>query len=265
MAALAEMDIAQMERIRARVDELVDDPRTAESLKPYYNRFCKRPCFSDYYLQTFNRPNVTLIDTDGKGLERITENGIVYGGVEYPVDCIVYATGFEFAVTATRSGGFEVYSPAGVSLSEHRAAGVRSLHGIYANGFPNLFIIGGLHHAAVSINQPLVFGDQGRHVAQLVNRFLDQEIEIVEVRPEAEERWSEVIAAKSTYSADASRNCTPGAFNNENTYDKERPSVFATAYGGGPIEYLELLDSWRADSVEKDLLLTDRLSPTGRG
>ena len=262
MAALADMDIAQMERIRARVDQLVDDPQTAESLKPYYGRLCKRPCFSDHYLQTFNRPNVTLIDTDGKGLERITKSGIVYGGVEYPVDCIVYATGFEFAVTATRSGGFEVYSPTGLSLSEHRAAGVRSLHGIYMSGFPNLFIIGGLHHAAVSINQPLVFGDQGRHVAQLIQRFLDQEIAIVDVRPEAEERWSEVIAAKSTYSADASRNCTPGAFNNENTYDKGRPSVFATAYGGGPIEYLEVLNTWRAESVDEDLLLTDRLSVT---
>ena len=168
-------------------------------------------------------------------------------------------------MTATRSGGFEVYAPSGLSLSEHRAAGVRSLHGIYANGFPNLFIIGGLHHAAVSINQPLVFGDQGRHVAQLIKGFLEREIEIVEVRPEAEERWSEVIAGKSTYSTDASRNCTPGAFNNENTYDEGRPSVFATAYGGGPIEYVGLLEAWRAESVEEDLLLTDRLSVTGHG
>jgi hypothetical protein len=126
-------------------------------------------------------------------------------------------------------------------------------------------MIGALHHAAVSINQPLVFGDQGRHVAHLIKRFLDQGTGIVEVRPEAEQRWSEVIAAKSTYNIDASRNCTPGAFNNENTYEKGRPSVFATAYGGGPIEYLELLNTWRAESVEEDLLLTDRLSVTGHG
>ena len=78
----------------------------------------------------------------------------------------------------------------------------------------------------------------------------------LEVRPEAEQRWSEVIAAKSTYSVDASRNCTPGAFNNENTYDEGQPSVFATAYGGGPIEYLELLNTWRTESVEEDLLLS---------
>ena len=244
MAALAEMDIAQMERIRGRVDGLVQDPATAASLKPYYGRFCKRPCFSDLYLQTFNRPNVTLIDTEGEGLERITETGIVHRGREYPVDCIVHATGFEFAVVATRSGGFEVYAPDGTSLLSS-ARRVRSLHGIHVGGFPNLFIVGGLHHAAVSINQPLVFGDQARHVARLIGSFRDRGIDRAEVRPEAQERWAEVIAAKSTYSVDASRACTPGAFNNEHSDDAGRPSVFETAYGGGPIEYAQLLEEWR--------------------
>ena len=257
MEMLSEMDIEQMERIRARVDEVVDDPKTAESLKPYYSRFCKRPCFSDVYLQTFNRENVTLIDTDGRGLDRITETGIVHRGEEYPVDCIIYATGFEFGVASTRSGGFEVYSPSGRSLSDQRAEGVRSLHGIQVNGFPNLFIVGGLHHAAVSINQPLVFGDQGRHVAELIRRFQDRDVARVEVRPEAEQRWGELITRKSLYSVEASRSCTPGAFNNENTFEPGQPSVFATAYGGGPIEYAELLSRWRANGIDEDLQLID--------
>jgi cation diffusion facilitator CzcD-associated flavoprotein CzcO len=257
MEMLAEMDIEQMERIRARVDDVVDDPKTAESLKPYYSRFCKRPCFSDLYLQAFNRENVTLIDTDGRGLDRITETGIVHRGEEYPVDCIIYATGFEFGVASTRSGGFEVYSPSGQSLSDQRAEGVRSLHGIQVKGFPNLFIVGGLHHAAVSINQPLVFGDQGRHVAELIRKFEDRDVARVEVRPEAEQRWGELITQKSLYSAEASRSCTPGAFNNENTYEPGQPSVFATAYGGGPIEYAELLNRWRANGIDEDLQLID--------
>jgi cation diffusion facilitator CzcD-associated flavoprotein CzcO len=257
MEMLAEMDIEQMERIRARVDDVVDDPKTAESLKPYYSRFCKRPCFSDLYLQAFNRENVTLIDTDGRGLDRITETGIVHRGEEYPVDCIIYATGFEFGVASTRSGGFEVYSPSGQSLSDQRAEGVRSLHGIQVKGFPNLFIVGGLHHAAVSINQPLVFGDQGRHVAELIRKFEDRDVARVEVRPEAEQRWGELITQKSMYSAEASRSCTPGAFNNENTYEPGQPSVFATAYGGGPIEYAELLSHWRASGIDEDLQLID--------
>ena len=252
-ALLETMDFAQMERIRARVDELVDDPATAAALKPYYGRFCKRPGFNDDYLPTFNRPNVTLIDTDGRGLDRITETAIVFDGHEYDVDCIIYATGFEFAVAATRSGGFEVYSPTGQTLSQHRAQGVRSLHGICVNGFPNLFIIGGLHQAAVSINQPLVFGDQAAHVVRVIEHALDRGVHTVEVRTEAQKRWGEVIAEKSSFNPEASRNCTPGAFNNENADANVQPGVFATAYGAGPIEYGAVLQAWRSEAMTRDL------------
>jgi cyclohexanone monooxygenase len=188
-AKFEELDFAQMERVRARVDELVDDPITAEALKPYYSRFCKRPTFNDEYLPTFNRPNVTLINTDGRGLDRITETGIVFDGREYPVDCIVYATGFEFAVATTRSGGFEMYSPGGQALSDHRAEGVRSLHGISVHGFPNMFIIGGLHQAGISINAPLIFGGQARHASQVIKHALDRGATMVEVRSEAQQLW----------------------------------------------------------------------------
>lgn len=252
-AKAEEMDFAQMERIRARVDALVDDPVTAEALKPYYSRFCKRPTFNDEYLHTFNRPNVTLIDTDGRGLDRITETGIVFDGREYPVDCIVYATGFEFAVATTRSGGFEVYSPTGQALSDHRAEGVRSLHGISVHGFPNMFIIGGLHQAGLSINAPLIFGGQGRHAAQVIRHALARGATRVEVRDGAQQRWGEVITEMSQYNPEAMRACTPGAYNNENTDDNKEPGVFANAYGGGPIAYLSLLDAWRADDMQHDL------------
>jgi cyclohexanone monooxygenase len=252
-AKFEELDFAQMERVRARVDELVDDPITAEALKPYYSRFCKRPTFNDEYLPTFNRPNVTLINTDGRGLDRITETGIVFDGREYPVDCIVYATGVEFAVATTRSGGFEMYSPGGQALSDHRAEGVRSLHGISVHGFPNMFIIGGLHQAGISINAPLIFGGQARHASQVIKHALDRGATMVEVRSEAQQLWGEVIAEKSQYNPEAMRNCTPGAYNNENADDKKEPGVFATAYGGGPIDYLNLLDAWRADGMQHDL------------
>ena len=252
-AMLEEMDFAQMERIRARVDELVDDPVTAEALKPYYSRFCKRPTFNDEYLQTFNRPNVTLIHTDGRGLDRITETGIVFDGQEYPVDCIVYATGFEFAVATTRSGGFEVYSPSGQALSDHRAEGVRSLHGMCVHGFPNMFIIGGLHQAGLSINAPLIFGGQAHHASQVIKAALDRGATNVEVRGQAQQRWCELITEKSQYNPETMRNCTPGAYNNENTNDTKEPGIFATAYGGGPVEYLNLLEAWREDGIQHDL------------
>ena len=97
-----------MEQIRARVDAIVKDPATAEALKPWYRQFCKRPCFHDEYLPTFNRPNVTLVDTEGQGVERITETGVVVDGDEYELDCLIYATGFEVGTDYTRRAGYEV-------------------------------------------------------------------------------------------------------------------------------------------------------------
>lgn len=85
------LDYRKMNGVRGRVDDIVADPSTAEHLKPWYRQFCKRPCFHDGYLPAFNRPNVSLIDTDGRGVEHITPHGVVVGGVEYEVDCLVFS------------------------------------------------------------------------------------------------------------------------------------------------------------------------------
>ena len=115
---LAEIaDFKKMNQIRARVDAIVKDKRTAESLKPWYRQFCKRPTFNDEYLPAFNRPNVTLVDTMGRGVDRITEKGLVFDGVEYEADCIIFATGFEVGTAYTRRAGFEVYGRDGKALS----------------------------------------------------------------------------------------------------------------------------------------------------
>ena len=92
-----------MSEIRARVDAIVADRATAERLKAWYRQLCKRPCFHDEYLAAYNLPSVHLVDTDGKGVERITPTGVVAGGVEYPVDCIIYASGFEVGTAADQA------------------------------------------------------------------------------------------------------------------------------------------------------------------
>ena len=109
-------DFQKMEQIRSRAETLVDDKETAESLKPWYRQFCKRPCFHDSYLQTFIRDSVSLVDTDGKGVERITEKGVGANGVEYEVDCIIFATGFEVGTGYTRRAGYNVIGREGVCL-----------------------------------------------------------------------------------------------------------------------------------------------------
>src|SRR6202451_237108 len=89
-----------MEQIRARVDAIVKDSKTAAALKPYYPYGCKRPTFHDEYLPAFNLPQVTLVDTAPSGVRQINARGVVHDGVEYPVDVLIYATGFQWKVTA---------------------------------------------------------------------------------------------------------------------------------------------------------------------
>ncbi|MDV7089123.1 flavin-containing monooxygenase [Rhodococcus opacus] len=244
-------DLEQMERIRRRTQEIVKDPAVAEALKPYYGRFCKRPTFNDEYLESFNRPNVELIDTEGRGLDKITKNAIVVGDTEYPVDCIVFATGFEFLAGTKKEGGFDIVGPQGRSFTEHWAGEIRSLHGIMTKGFPNLFMIGALHQAAVSINFPYILGEQAMHAAALVKRFTDMGIEVAEASQRAEAEWVDAVKLRSGYDEEAARSCTPGAYNNENTYDK--PGVFESRWTGDPNEYIEILRDWRETALEGDL------------
>ena len=121
LAAFEDSDFEKMEEIRARVDAIVGDRETAAKLKAWYRQLCKRPCFHDAYLQAFNTPGTHLVDTDGKGVERITENGFVVAGKEYEVDCIIYASGFEVGTEYKRRAGFDLAGRDGMKLSEHWA------------------------------------------------------------------------------------------------------------------------------------------------
>ena len=132
-------DFQKMNTVRSRASEIVDDSEISDALKPWYRQFCKRPCFHDEYLPTFNRPNVHLVDTDGRGVERITPRGVVVGGTEYEVDCIVFATGFEVGTTYTRRAGYDIIGRGGQTLSDKWADGVKTLHGLTSHGFPNGF------------------------------------------------------------------------------------------------------------------------------
>ena len=135
-------------------------------MKPSYRQFCKRPCFNDEYLETFNLPGVSLIDTQGKGIDRITEKGIVANGVEYELDCIVFATGFEVGTEYTRRSGYDVIGREGQSLKDKWQDGVRSLHGIHTNGFPNCFIIH-TSQAGFTVNFPHAMNEQAKQIAYI--------------------------------------------------------------------------------------------------
>ncbi len=249
MARMMELaDFKKMNQIRARVDSVVKDPKTAAALKPWYRQFCKRPTFNDEYLPTFNRPNVTLVDTEGKGVERITEKGIVFGGVEYEVDCIIFATGFEVGTAYTRRAGFEVYGRGGQSLTDYWAQGMKTLHGFFSHGFPNCFHMGVLQNA-ITANFPHMLDEQAHHITALVQHAKQQEARSIEPSAEAEAEWVATIRRKAVFHARFLNECTPGYYNNEGK-PQERSGFAGEQYGGGPNEYFELIRNWRNQGMK---------------
>ena len=234
----------KMEEIRARVSDLVDDADAAEALKPYYAMFCKRPCFNDEYLPTFNRPNVELVDTDGRGVERITKTGVVVAGREYEVDCIIFATGFEVGTSYARRAGYEIHGANGESLTEHWENGVRTLHGTHSHGFPNCFIVG-MNQGGFTANFPHLLEEYAQQMTHIYAHARDAGLTRIEATADAEEAWIQTIIEKSTGGLGGlgGPECTPGYYNNEG---QENPLASqGSPYGEGSIAYFALLDEWR--------------------
>ncbi|MCR9095784.1 MAG: NAD(P)/FAD-dependent oxidoreductase [bacterium] len=237
-------DFEKMEQIRARVDEVVDDPAIAEALKPYYRQFCKRPCIHNDYLPTFNRDNVTLVDTDGKGVDRVTKRGVLVGDEEYEIDCLIYASGFEVGTDYTRRGGYEVHGRNGRTLTEHWADGARTLHGMHSHGFPNCFFIMSIVQSGFAVNFTHGLGDTAKHLAFIISRALEEGIEAVEVSEEAEAGWVGRVLELAGARGDFMQSCTPGYYNNEGKPgDASRQNSY---FFGEPGEFMQILKDCRA-------------------
>ena len=237
-------DFVKMNTIRARVDETVRDPATAEALKPWYRQFCKRPTFNDEYLPTFNRPNVTLVDvSEARGVERITPRGVVAGGVEYPVDCIIYASGFEISTAFRRRVGFEITGRDGLSLYDYYKDGFRTLHGHSSRNFPNWFYIG-IGQNGLSVNMTAMFDDQAQHIAYIIKEAKARGAVTVEPTAEAEEAWVETIRSVAILNRDFQNACTPGYYNNEG--GERSGGLNGQTYTPGINRFNALLAEWRA-------------------
>ncbi|KAH9882855.1 hypothetical protein J1614_000221 [Plenodomus biglobosus] len=236
-------DFKQMESVRARTDKCVKDKETADALKPWYNQFCKRPCFHDDYLPTFNRPNVKLVDTKGQGVDRITEKGVVANGVEYEVDCLIYATGFELANVWSHKAGMEIYGRDGQTITEKWKEGTMSLHGGTTHSFPNCFFVQ-VHQAALTPNFMHVTSEQVKHYAYIISECRKRNIRTVEPTQKAEQDWTDIIVNGIALSSDFRKECTPGYYNNEG-----KPSTAAArnaTYSYGCSTFFKILEDWRA-------------------
>ena len=246
LRAVEMADFAKMEEIRARVDSIVADRATAEGLKPWYGYFCKRPCFHDEYLQTFNRDNVTLVDTRGLGVERITAGGVVVDGTEHPIDCLIFATGFEVGTDYSRRTGFDLVGRDGLTLTEAWRDGVRTLHGINVRGFPNCFVLS-IAQSGFTVNFPYLLDVQATHAASVIAWALGNGTETFEASADAETAWVATIVERSAASAERAKSCTPGYYNREGQANaKTRQGSF---FFGSPTEYADLLAASRANGA----------------
>lgn len=244
LAAFENADFEKMNEVRARVDAVVSDNETASKLKAWYRQLCKRPCFHDAYLQAFNTPSVKLVDTDGKGVERITETGFVVGGVEYAVDCIVFASGFEVGTDFRSRSGFEVVGRDGLTLSEAWREGMKSLHGIHTHGFPNAFFVQPTQGANLISNIPHNLTASAGAIADVVAHAVNRGLHEVEVERSAQDAWLETLL-KSPPRLTGAPDCTPGYYNNEGQAPTPIQRL-AVGYPAGASAYFRYLDAWRA-------------------
>ena len=177
-----------MEQIRARVDAIVEDPQTAASLKPYYPYGCKRPTFHDEYLPTFNRPNVHLVDTAPKGVSEINERGVVHDGQEYPLDVLIYATGFEWMATSTFN---QVVGRDGRSLNDKwQSEGTKTFLGLHSAGYPNLFIVSGPQGGGGSFNFTNAIEEHGDYIVWMLQTLQEQQSTVVDVDAQMESDYA---------------------------------------------------------------------------
>ena len=247
-------DYRKMNQVRDRAESIVDDPGTAASLKPWYRQFCKRPCFHDEYLQTYNLPNVTLVDTEGRGVERLTENSVVANGRSFEVDCLIFATGFEVGTSYTRRSGYDIVGRNGKSLSDHWSDGMRTYHGLQSNGFPNCFFLG-FTQTAITVNVPHALNNQAKHVAYVLSELRSRGHKTVEVSAAAEQEYVEEIQRLSRTNTQFYADCTPGYYNSEGK-PGNRNGFFSEMYGAGPVRFFEVLEEWRDNGLLEGLELS---------
>ena len=244
--AYYDSDDEKMAEIRARVDEIVGDPDTAAALKPWYRQLCKRPCFHDEYLQAFNNPNVHLVDTDGKGVERIDATGVWVDGVHHEVDCIIYASGFEVGTDYARRSGFDVTGRDGLLLSDKWADGMLSLHGVHVHGFPNMFVVSPTQGANLISNVPSNLVDHADTITAIVSHAESVGASTVEVTEEAETEWVAKLEAGGRRFANRP-DCTPGYYNFEGKDAGRRGLLNALGYPDGPVAFFDYIADWRTN------------------
>ncbi len=246
MDVMQEVDFEKMEELRARISAIIEDPSIAACMTPWYNYLCKRPLFSDDFLESLNKPNVRVIDTDGVGVTAIDETSVHANGESHEVDCIIFATGFDVGAAAHKVGGYELVGRNGLSMEQKWNDGIRTVHGTQMNGFPNFHVVGGVMQGTTSFNFTHTLQMQASHAVDIIHKCIDDGVRSMEVTPEAEDRWLQQM--QTPHAIDLVKYfgaCTPGFLNNEGEVN-DKPTFLGSTYGGGALKYNEIIKAWRS-------------------
>lgn len=235
-------DLKKMNQIRERIDSKVNDEELAQKLMPWYKWLCKRPCFHDSYLDIFNRKNVYLIDTSGRGVDKITESSVIVGDDAYPLDCIIYATGYEVGSSYESRCNLKIFGRNGVSLTETWGNSHLSLHGFMTRNFPNLLIMN-LNQSALAVNFSYMIAEQAKHVSYIIEQCQKMQLWSVEPYAEAEINWTNEVLNAGGKTLNYHMNCTPSYFNEEGHLNDD--AIKKGPHGGGALNFVEILNRWR--------------------
>ncbi|KAH7211278.1 hypothetical protein BKA60DRAFT_638663 [Fusarium oxysporum] len=262
-AYLEELDLKRQSKVRGRIDDLVKDPEVAAKLKPWYSGWCKRPCFHDEYLDAFNNPSVRLVDTDGRGVQEITENGVVVEGEHFDIDVLVLSTGYKSPFLYSPPGrvGIKVLGRNGTDLDAKWSSGVTTLHGMMSHDFPNMFWPGFIQGGG-NPNYTFIAEQAAKQFAYIVatgaketrsKASSDNRYEYnftIEATEDAEEKWAQKIVSQA-HMFGASAGCTPSYINAEGEFENVRdPEKLArmartSIWGKGQEDYNNILRAWR--------------------
>ena len=185
---------------RGKIRDIVKDPETAEALCPQQTFACKRLCVDTGYYQTFNQPNVTLVDISKGAIDEITASGLQANGEDFELDCIVFATGFDAMTGALLNA--DIRGEGGLTLAEKWSAGPRTYLGLGTAGFPNLFTITGPGSPSVLTNMLPSIEQHVNWIADCIQYLKKSNLQTIDATDDAENAWVEhvnVLASHTLY------------------------------------------------------------------
>jgi cation diffusion facilitator CzcD-associated flavoprotein CzcO len=230
------------EFVRGKIREIVYDPEVAELLSPRNVFGCKRLCVDTGYWETYNRPNVTLIDVSDEPIEAITPAGIQVKGQDYAVDAIVFATGFDAMTGALLK--IDIRGTGGQTLKDKWREGPKTYLGLGIAGFPNLFTITGPGSPSVLTNMLPSIEQHVEWIADCIGYLRDNGVARIEARAEAEESW---VAHVGEVAGGSLRSTCSSWYIGANVPGK--PRVFMPYIGGFPA-YVQKCDAVAANGYE---------------